>query len=418
MKSEPIPPPTRREIFAWCGFDFANSSFTTVMISVLYSVYFCNFICKKGTDGEAWWGLAMSMGQWIVVGISPFLGAWADWRASKKMVLFVTYLVCVVATFSLGFVYPGQRTEAVILVIIALVAFSLGENFCASFLPELATPESMGRVSGYGWSFGYLGGIASLLLCLLLLQQFYPNDPEGGLRASAKLTAIFFLVTGLPTFIFLKERAIPRGFAGIREAGSLWWSGFLKACKNRLLTVFFSAFFCYSAGMATVIVFASVFAEREFGFTMSELIVFFIFIQVWSAVGSLVCGFIQDRWGGKRCLEGAVALWIGVAFSAATVHSRPMFYLVGVMAGLAIGSTQSMSRAVVGQLVPEGRQGEYFGYWGTIGKMAAGFGPFIYGLVSSGSGSPRMALASMGVFFLGGGLLLRIMRGIEGEKSN
>ncbi|HSI84042.1 MAG: MFS transporter, partial [Candidatus Methylacidiphilales bacterium] len=205
-----FPPVTRGEIFSWCCFDFANSSFTTVVVSVIFGLTFTKVIAPPG-EGETWWGVALFIAQAFVVVFSPFLGAWADFTASKKKLLFASYITCVTFTALLAFTGPTAWVAAMVCFIIAYIAFSMGENFSSSFLPELSTPDNIGRISGYGWSFGYLGGLLSLGICF----PFLAGDDAFSLKNLANLqntnliVAAFFGLAALPTFLFLHERATP-----------------------------------------------------------------------------------------------------------------------------------------------------------------------------------------------------------------
>jgi len=386
------PPPSRREIFGWAMFDFANSSYTTVIVSVAFSVYFINQVAPKG-KGDSLWGLGIAIGNLIVLLLSPIVGAVADDSGRKKLFLFFTYALCVAGTAALWFVTPGRVGLALTLFVISFVGFSFGENLAGSFLPEISTPQNIGKISGLGWGLGYFGGLASLVLVGLL-----PS-----LRLAWPVTALFFLVAALPTFLLLRERA-PRGTG---TALQYIRDGFIRLRQTARsarhfseLVRFLSVFFVYSAGLTSVIAFAAVFAVNTLGFTDSELRILFIVLQLSSAGGALGFGAIQDRLGAPRTIQVTLVLWVLVCTGVYLVQTKGAFWGVALCAGLGIGSLQSASRALVGLFAPPEKTAEFFGLWGLAGKAAYMVGPLSFGLLSSATGSQRIAILSTAGFFI------------------
>lgn len=398
------PPVTRREIFGWCCYDFANSAFTTIIITVVFSRYFLEVICGGGPEAYAWWGTTLAASQAGVILLAPVLGAIADRYARKKVFLALTTALCVTATFLLGTTTSGTLLWAVALVLVANWAFSIGESFCASFLPELSTPENVGRISGYGWSFGYFGGLASLGLALLIIYTGEPDDPDR-VRWVFPMTGLFFLAASLPTFLLLHERARPQPAASRTPLRDEW-----RALKSTLsdhprLLLFLAAFLFFMSGVTAVIAFASLYARDVLGFTMTETIGMFIALQLSSAVGAFAFGFFQDRVGAREALLTSIIIWILVCLGAALVATKFQFFLIAIAAGFVIGSTQSTSRAIVSLLAPGADSGKVFGFWGSFGKAAAMIGPLSFGWIA-GLTSPRLAVATLIVFFLIGGWLV------------
>ncbi|QYM79512.1 MFS transporter [Horticoccus luteus] len=394
------PPPVRkREIFGWCCFDFANSAFTTVIITVVYAVYFMRVVAGNDPRGPGWWGTALAVSQVVVILLAPLLGAVADVTARKKTFLMGSAVVCSIATAALYFTGAGDVWLALALVIVANMTFSLGENFCAAFLPEISTAENVGRISGFGWAFGYLGGLVSLVLALVILQS-----GEGRAPWTFVMTGAFFLLACLPTLL-LRERARRRSLAKGESYVSLAWGQIREMRRDlpqhRTLARFFLAMTLYMVGLTAVIAFASVFATQTLHMTQSEVIVLFIVLQVAGVAGAYGFGLLQDRLGAKVSLVLSLALWLIVCGWAAVCHTKGEFYAIGVIAGAAMGSLQSSGRAVVSGLTPPGRGGEFFGYWGFFGKLAGVFGPFMFGWVTTGFGF-QAAIVVTGLFFASG----------------
>jgi UMF1 family MFS transporter len=414
--SEPatILPPSRWEIMSWAMFDFANSSYTTVIITVAFSVYFTRLVAPG--RGDFLWGLGIAIGNLIVLLLSPVIGAIADGSGRKKQFLGATYVICVVGTLLLYFVTPGQAGLGLFLLVVSFVGFSFSENLTAAFLPELSTPENVGRISGLGWGLGYFGGLGCLLLVQPLLAGGFDLDNVPHLRLAWLLTGLFFLVAALPTFLFLNERArrstrpmgefVREGFGRLRETAR-------SVRQFSELVRFLSVFFLYSAGLTSVIAFAGIFAVQTLQFTPKQLTLLFLLLQLSSAGGAFVFGLIQDRIGATRTIQITLALWILICVGAYLcgdgqtevlpgITGKQLFWAVGLASGLGIGSLQSASRGLVGLFSPPEKSGEFFGFWGLAGKGAYMIGPLIFGVIATQAGSQRTAMLSTAAFFVVG----------------
>jgi len=383
-------------------FDFANSSYTTVVVTVAFSVYFTRLVAT-GPEADAWWGQGIFISNLIVLLLSPVVGAMADESGRKKLFLFATYLLCVGGTAALWFVGPGEIQLALVLFVISNIAFSFGENLTAAFLPEISTPSTVGRISGFGWGLGYFGGLASLLLIKSRIDGGFTLENLPNLKMVWPLTALFFLIAALPTFLFLRERAPRRSepllYYARRGFGRLVTT--VRSIRHfRELAKFLAVFFVYSAGLMSIIAFVGVYAERTVGFTSKELIFLFLVVQVSSAAGAFAFGAIQDRLGARRTIQVSLLLWIATCLATYSTSTKLAFWVIAVTAGLGIGSLQSASRALVGLFAPVGKSGEFFGLWGLAGKAAYAVGPLVFGLVSSSTGSQRVAILGTGVFFV------------------
>ncbi|NDC79843.1 MAG: MFS transporter [Verrucomicrobia bacterium] len=397
---EKFPAAGRGEIFAWCWYDFSNSAFVTVVITVVGGVFFTRNICGGAPWAEFAWGCVLSASAAMAMVAGPFLGRWTDHRASKKPALVFLTVLCVAGTFAFGWPRLGM-VGAMGALVLANCAFLLGENLVAAFLPELAEPGRRGRVSAYGWAFGYVGGLASLALALRLIG-------EGGseaIRSVFSATAAFMFLAALPTMLFLRERAVP-GQAQSAEPG---WRAILRTVQGhpeliRLLLGLAASL----SGLSAVVGFASIYASREIGFTLEGTVKLFVCLQVAAAAGALLTGSWQDRAGTRRVLLGSLAVWGAVSVGAFLSRSPQSFYGVAALAGLAMGWMQSAGRAAVADLTPPGREGELFGLWGFAGKLAGIVGPLLFGGLVTLFGM-RASIILNGVwFFLGAVLLARV----------
>ncbi len=409
-------------------YDFANSGYTTVVLTAIYSAYFVGVVARaNGADnGTATllWTLAMGVTNFLVLASAPVVGAIADHRAWKKRFLLVTTVGCVGFTAALGFAGPGDIGTAMVLVILASVMFASGENLIAAFLPEIARQNDMGRISGYGWTLGYIGGLLVLGLCLL-----YIAWAEGrGLSAAQFvpvtlwITAGAFALAALPTFLWLRERAVP---APLPPGVGYVTAGFLRvrhtlseARRFRDLFRFLVTLAIYYCGINTVVVLAAVYAQQVMGFSTQETIALILVVNITAAAGAFLFGQFQDRLGSVRTLALTLLVWIAALVLAYATASRASFWVVANLVGLALGSSQSAGRALVGQFSPPERAAEFFGLWGLAGKLAAIVGPVTYGVITWASrGDHRLALLSTGAFFVAGLALLLTVNESRGRAA-
>jgi UMF1 family MFS transporter len=402
-------------------FDFANSSFTTIIITVVFSVYFVNIIAAKSASANFLWSLANFVSQALVLLTAPVLGAIADFSGAKKKFLFASYAVCVVFTALLYLTGPGQVALALPLFIIANYAYSSGENLIASFLPEIARPQDMGKISGFGWALGFIGGVVSLLLCYSFIKGGFTLANEHNVRMTCLVTAGFFLLAGIPTFFWVKERKqseqLPPGSSHVGMGCRRIRDTFQHVRLFRELFKFLIIFCMYNCGVTTVVVFASIYAEQVIHLQPGELIIFFLITQVSSSLGAFLFGLIQDRIGAKKTIYITLTLWLGVIAGAYWTTDRTAFYVVGNLAGLGIGSSQSAARALVGLFSPPAKSAEFFGFWGLSWKLSMGLGPLVFGFVSNLTGSMRAAILVTGVFFVLGLLGLPFVNEQKGIQA-
>ena len=414
--------PARREVVSWCLFDFANSSFTTLIVTVAFAVYFREAVVNRpGNVGDQIWGRATFLAMMIVALTSPILGALADGSGKKKLFLVLTSLQTIVATALLYLVGPGDVTLGVVLFVIGLVGFEAGYVFYNAFLPEVSTPATIGRVSGWAWAVGYVGGLSALALCYPLIGGDL-KDPSGALQPdtvqgyqwSFLLVAGFYLVFAVPAFLFLRESA---GTAAVRQPLEIVTLGFRRVRdtlghlrKYREVSKFIVASLLFNDGITTVIAFSAIYATVTFGFTGGQVVILFLILNIVAAPGSVVAGHLADRIGAKRTLVLTLILWIGVVIVGATARNTAMFYVMACGAALGMGSTQAVGRSFMAQISPPEREAEFFGFYVLSGKFASMFGPLIFGEISNWTGSQRWAVISLLPFFLAGLLILSLVR--------
>jgi UMF1 family MFS transporter len=419
-------PVRRREIAGWAMFDFANSSYTTVIITAVYAPFFVRAIVPATwAIRDSWWSLAILLSTSIALLISPIVGAICDRGGHRKRWLAGSALVCAGATAALGFVGPGDVALAVTLVAVSNTAFMLSESFCGSFLPDLAEERSMARVSAFGWGVGYFGGLLSIIIALKIIITA-DADTETALwmtqnRIAAGATGAFFLLASLPTFLLVRERSRPdpalvgARFVAIAKAGFRDVRDVARTVReNGVLFSFFASFTVYMAGLDAVIKFVGIYAAQEVRLDAAAMAGLFLVLQLSAAVGAVLFGLLERSLGPRNTLLTALAGWIvaiGLIMALpqlAQVTGLPpatVFLGIGVIAGTGLGSVQSSSRAVVGLLAPERQTAQIFGFWSMFARLGSILGTS-FGFAADAMGSRRMALAIVAAFFAIGAIML------------
>lgn len=389
------------KILVWSLFDFANTSFSIVVVTFVYAVYFKKTVAQNLPVGDLYWSISTSIAMVITAIISPILGAISDYSTGKKRFLLFFTLVCIVATSLLYFVGEGMIFWGVFLFVIANIGFEAGLVFYDSFLPEITRPKNFGRVSGYGFAMGYLGSLATLAI-------IYPIIQNGLTHEVFPITSLFFLIFSLPIFFFLKEKRkiVERKESYIRIGITRVCAtlAHLKYYKN--LVLFLLAYFFYIEGVNTVIFFSGNYASTTLGFSTSELIIFFLTVQTTAIFGSVLLGILADSIGQKKTIIITLFIWLITITLAYFITDKTGFYAVGLLAGAAMGSSQSTSRSLMSRLTPPEKKTEFFGFYSFFGKSSAVVGPLVFGLVSYISKSQRLAIISIGFFFVVGLLIL------------
>ena len=398
---------TRFIIFSWTLFDFANTAFSVIIVTVVFSRYFV----KHVAGGQHWlWGLAVSLSMICAAALSPPLGAAADFSKNRKRFLLLFTLCCIVCTSLMFFVQDGMIVLGLLLFVFANIGFEGGLVFYDAFLPSLTTKKLYGRVSGYGFAMGYLGALAVLMIVNAMLPASSDPDYVFYVRLSFVVAAGFFLIFSLPLFAFVPE---PRSntqhasylYAGIKQANKTFRAFFIDR-RYPSIARFLVSFFIYNDGILTVIAFAAIFAENILHMNDHDIIVFFAIVQTSAVVGSLIFGFITDKIGPKKTITITLIIWIGITTGAYFVTTVEVFYIVAMFAGMAIGSSQSASRSMMALLTPKEREAEFFGFYdGLCGKASAVVGPLVYGLISDVF-NERVAALFIGIFFIAGAAIL------------
>lgn len=406
---------TLREVWAWSMYDFANSGYTTVVITAVFNAYFVAVVAGKAPWATFAWTAALSVSYLAVLLSAPLVGAWADAQAAKKRLLLGATVGCVLFTAALYYASPGAVALAIVLVVLSNFFFSTGENLIAAFLPELADSRAMGRVSGWGWAFGYLGGLVSLGISLAYITWAQGEGHTGAqfVPIVMLITAAVFALCATPTFLFLRERAKPQQILERPWARVLHTIRHARAFRD--LRRFLVCILFYQAGIMAVIALAAIYAQEAMKFTTQQTLVLILVVNVTAAAGAFGFGYLQDAIGHVRAMALVLAGWIGMILLAYTADDAPAFWAAANLAGLCMGSAQAAGRAIVGYLAPPARLAEFFGLWGLAVKAASIFGPLTYGTVTwIFEGDHRLGILAVGAYFVVG---LALLAGIDVERG-
>ena len=394
----------KREILGWAMFDFANQAYTLLIITVVFGDLFTRVIVGDGPDyrlGNFLWGLALSISYLMVVVSAPIVGAVVDHTARRKQFLFGTYLLCVVTTAMLWLVAPGLILLGVVLIVFSSFAYALGEALIASFLPSLGPPEDLGKISGFGWSLGYVGGMVSAIFVLLVLGDVSAENFER-IRWVGPWAAFFFFVAAIPTFLWVREPGVA---ASWRPAGGYLRAGIAQVRStlthmeaHRDLAVLMVSVFFAMSGINIIIAYSFIYGSQVIGWDEQVRTLMFVIVQITAAAGAVGFGLLQDRIGAVRTYRITLVLWMtaialiwgtplivdGLArFAGIHWQAQYVFLVVGTVAGMSLGSCQSATRTLVGLFSPLARTAEFFGFWGLSMRLASVFGLLAIGVLQA-----------------------------------
>jgi UMF1 family MFS transporter len=425
----------KREVFGWAMYDFANSGYTTVVLTAVFNAYFVSVVAQGAAWGTLAWTLAIAASSLIVMLTLPAVGAYADLRAAKKRLLAGCTVVCVLGTAALAGVGSGDVWLAIGAVVVSNIAYSYGESLTAAFLPELARPEAMGRVSGWGWSFGYLGGMLALGLGLayVISAQARGEPATSFVPVTMLITAATYAAASIATFVLLRERAVSqvdswgrRSSPGVGSSPTAGVGASLArvaetwrhARRYRDFSWLLACGTCYQAGISVVVALAAVYAEQALGFKQADTMLLIFVVNIAAAAGAFAFGYWQDRIGHKRALSVTLVGWIVMTMLAVLATGPGLFWCAALIAGLCMGSSQSAGRAMAGLFAPTDRRAEFFGLWTFATRASAVLGLLTYGLVTwLTEGNHRLAMGVTAGFFVGGLLLLTKVDIARGQRA-
>ena len=395
---------------AWTLYDFANSAFSAIVQATIFPVYYAEAIVGNADGrGDFWWGLVGSVAMIVVALTSPLLGGIADHAGVRKPFFIGFTLVSVTTTALLATLKPGMVVPGFLLAVTGLVCFEAAFVYYNSYLPRIAGPTQIGRVSAAGFAVGYAGSIVAFAIA-------YPLVAAHLYWACFLTAAAQFALAALPAFFTLpgdRGHAMPLGAALARGLGETLTTlrEILRHPDRLQMRRFLTSYLVYEDGVNTVILFAAVFASKTLGFTATEIIGLFLVVQISALIGSALWARPTDTRGPRFVVTVTLVQWAAVTVLSFFVQAKWEFWLVAVLAGTGLGAVQAASRTFMATLIPAGREAEFFGFYSLVGKTGAVMGPFVFGLVSwLMSGNQRAAILAIGLFFIVGLALLSRVR--------
>ena len=425
----------KRTIFSWSIYDFANQPFTTIILTFIYSTFFVDFIAPSGELGAVMWGRAVAISSLVIALLSPIMGAIADNGGYRKIFLIFWTWVCVIFSILLYFPLKGEVILALSFFCIANIGFEMGGVFLNAYLPEIAPKEKIGRISGYGWSFGYVGGLIALAISFIVfISPENPVNPLNGkllnldsgehIRMINILIGIWFAVFSIPTFLFLKDKdknntlnnreLIKSAFISLNKTFKE-----IKAYKETLK--FLLARLVYNDALITIFAFGGIYAKQVFDFTFNEIFLFGIVLNVTAGIGALAMGFLDDILGGKKTIQISNVGFI-IACTLAVIapdlnNGRFIFWIAGSMIGIFSGPNQAASRSLMGRMTPKNKENQFYGFFAFSGKATSFIGPLLFSTIVSLTDSIRLGLAIVSILFLIGIILLNNVNEKQGIKD-
>lgn len=407
----------RRDVFAWCLYDFGAHAFYTLIVTFVFSRFFVEVIASDYRAGTSLWALGINISAVVVALISPILGAVADYSGRKKLFLVLFSSLAIVFTFLMYFADKGQATKALILFVIANIGVEASNVFYYAFLPEVSRKENIGRISGLGFFSGYAGGLVSLAIGLLLLKVL-PSAHHVNVRATTLFTSVWFLIFAIPMFLLVKQGGVPQRIEGgyIKHGFDRLKETISHARRYREAGKLLIARMIYNDGLTTVIAMASIYLGAELNMKLEGVLMMGVALNVFAGIGALSFGFVDDRIGGKKTILISLVLLICATAWGVATSTVGGFWIAAIFIGLMMGPNQSASRSLLSKLSPPDKQAEFFGLYSFSGRLSSIFGPLTYGMIVARTGNHKLAMSSILIFFVVGGLILLSVREEEGIK--
>ncbi len=393
----------KKQAISWALFDFANSSYSLLILTFVFPLFFKEVIAGKAY-GDFYWGLIGSIAILASGLAAPVIGAIADHDAKRKNKFVFFTLISILGTAALYFTGQNKLLVASAIFITTQFCFQLALSLYDSFLPHVASDKTMGRISGLGYGLGYIGG----LIAMLLLMPFYINGFAGELESLYKLTfpltALFFFIFSLPIFIFVKDKIKAKNSDSILTLAKIGFKNTfstIKAVKKyKTIALFLLALYFLDDGLVTLFAFISIYAVTTLSLTISEVLKVYVIVQIIGFPSAVFFGWLSDKKGHKKILLTTIGIWGLVVIALTLVTSKALFYPIAIATGLIIGASQAIPRAWLSNLIPKDKRCEFFGFNGFASKISATVGPLIFGTVSTLTGNQRFAMLSLLPFFL------------------
>ncbi len=400
----------RRPLTAWIAYDIGAHGYTLLISGVAYPVYFASYVAAGRPNTDLLWAIAIGLPLLAAGILGPWLGALADTTGRRRSLLFALTVASSLATAMLVMVGAGDVALGIVLFAVAHVAHLLAMSLYNSFLPLIAAPDRLARVSGLAWGLSYLGSMACYLLSLPFTRDGLAPGNVANFSGAFAVSAVFLAAIGLPAVMGLPLSAPNRKMDS--ESGP--YRRILTTIRgwrqDRNVPRFLLAYYLVNDGVVTATFFTALTFRKSYGMEVQEILALTLVLQIVAIPATIFFGWLGGRWSQRGATNLALVLWIAVLVLMASAEGRDGAIAVTVALGLVLGSTQSLFRSMFAGLVPIDRASEYFGFHTLMGRASAAFGPLAFGIVSAVTGSQRVAMASLALFFIAGGMLLATVR--------
>lgn len=401
---------TRRPLVSWVAYDMAAHGYSLVVAGVGFPLYFASFVAAGHGNADMLWSIAIGLPLVVAGLVGPWIGALADSTRRRRALLAAMTIASSVATALLALVGAGEVALGIVLFAFAHATHLLAASLYNSYLPLIASPARLSRISGLAWGLSYLGSVACFLLCLPFTRDGLGADNASNFALAFVVTAAFVAVVGLPAILGLpvdapKQRADdgPGPYRRILSTVRKWK-------RDRNVPKLLLAYYLINDGIVTTVFFTALTFRRTYGMEVQEIFVLSLVLQLVAIPSTILFGWLGERWSQRGAIYVALSLWIAVLILMASADGRNGAIAVTLALGLVLGSTQSLFRSLFAGMVPIDRSSEYFGFHTLVGRASAALGPLMFGVVSAATGSQRAAMASLAVFFVTGGIVLAFVR--------
>ncbi|MBL8417699.1 MAG: MFS transporter [Dechloromonas sp.] len=404
---------SRGSIGAWVLYDVAAHGYGLMIPAVGYAIYFTSFIAAAHPLADGLWSLAVALPLIAAGLISPWLGAVVDSHGHRRTWLAAATIACGLATALMVTLEQGDIAPGIALFAVAQLASLLAGALYNAYLPQISTPENSARISGIGWGLSYLGGIACFLLCLPFIRGGIVPGNESHFAQAFLVTAVFLLAVGLAAISrFPREIRVDRNTRSVRPYRQIW-ATICNWRNEREIPKFLLAYYLLNDAMVTVIFFAAIFFKTTFGLSVQQVLMYSLAFQLIAIPATMFFGWLGDRWSQRGALNVTLLIWAVVLALMGWADGEYAPLAIVIVLGLVLGSTQSLCRSMFSRMIPTDRTAEHFGFHALAGRASSALGPLLFGAVSAMAGSQRMAMVSLGVFLVTGGILMSRVRLID-----
>ena len=401
-----------KKLFNFALYDFANSAFTTIIITFIFSTYFAKQIAPNPVLGQSYWGWTIGITGLLVALAGPLIGSFADKKNCTEFFIKLFTIICVSLTSLLWFSKPSEKYLLYTLIIVALANFfyELSLIFYNSILKRISNSNNLGKSSGFSFALGYIGGILILIVCIKIFidNEVLPfglsKENSENIRATSIVVALWYLLFSIPFLFSLKKKIknkIEKSSNNIKKIKNLFWD---KGLNN--LGKFLIARMLYADGLNAIIIMGGIFAVGVFNLEIKDLLVLSVLMNITAFIGAIIGGYANDKFSSKSVIIFSL---LGLIFSSAIIlfiKTKIFFLIFASINGFFIGPIQSASRVFITKSIDKNNQASGFGLFALSGKLTSFIGPLLVSTLTYISNSQRIGFSAAIILLLIGLLIL------------